>query len=202
MVIHGIQQTLQGVWEITPDAGSAFFLRSEYLTHLSENDLFELKGELTEAQGEDILNAALSYSAEVAAMSYLARMEHCRFGLYQKLIKKGIDKNAVNCALDYLESINYLSDERFAGAWLRSRSIDHYEGRIKLSSELAARGVEKDACKKALDEFFQNHDQLELCEKAYKKLLRTQRDENKIKASLMRNGFSYGEIASVLKLEK
>jgi len=192
---------LPGVCKITLDAGSAFFLRTEYLTLLTEEELFLLEGSVSDENGEDILNAALCYSAEVAAMSYLARAEHCRFGLYQKLIKKGIEKNAVNKALDYLESIQYLDDERFAGAWLRSRSIDHYEGRKKLSSELASRGVDKEAAGNALNEFFESHDQLEICAKAYHKILRTQKDENKIKASLMRNGFSYNEISFVMKQE-
>lgn len=192
---------MPGVCEITQDAGSAFFLRIDYLTLLSEERLFSLKGAVSDEEGEDILHAALCYSAEMAAMNYLARMEHCRFGLYQKLIKKGIEKNAVNRALDYLESIQYLDDERFAEAWLRSRSIDHYEGRRKLSSELASRGVDKEAIGNALDEFFESHDQLEICAKAYRKVLRFQKDENKIKASLMRSGFSYNEISFVMKQE-
>ena len=41
MVIRGIKQTLPGVYEITPDAGSAFFLRAAYLSIVSTDVLEE-----------------------------------------------------------------------------------------------------------------------------------------------------------------
>ena len=128
--------------------------------------------EFSEEESEDLLEAALVFSAERLAMNYLARAEQCRAGLTRKLIAKGLDKKVIFPALDYLESVKYLDDYRFAGAWLRNRSIDHAEGRIKLSAELAARGVDKTAAVKALDEFFESTDELELCRRAYSRLLR------------------------------
>jgi regulatory protein len=197
MVLHQIQQTLHGVYEITPAAGSAFFLRREYLTQVEPDEL-EVDIELSDDQSLDIMNAALCYSAEVAAMSYLSRSEHCRSALYTKLLKKQIDKNAVNSALDYLESVGYLSDYRFAGAWLRTRAIDHAEGRIRLSAELFNRGVNRDAVRKALDEFFEENDELDLCRRAYKKCLIFKSEEDKIKASLIAKGFTLKQIQLVM----
>lgn len=197
MVLHQIQQTLHGVYEITPAAGSAFFLRREYLSHV-EPDCLNLDVELSDDEALDVMNAALCYSAEAAAMSYLARCEHCRSSLFTKLLKKQIDKNAVNSALDYLESVGYLSDFRFAGAWLRTRSIDHAEGRIRLAAELFNRGVERNAARKALDEFFEEHDELEICRRAYKKCLVFKSDEDKIKASLVAKGFTVRQIQIVM----
>ena len=213
---------MQGVYEITPDAGSAFFLRTRYLTLVKESELVPVKGGLdnsdtlfmpseslepgqpgvfNEEKSLDIMHAALVYSAEFAAMTYLARAEQSRMGLTQKLLKKGIDKAAVKEALDYLEEINYLSDRRFAGAWLRSRSIDHAEGRRKLEVELASRGISREDSKAALDEFFEDKNEHELCERAYRKIMRTKKntDEAKLYASLSRLGFSSSVIKSVLK---
>lgn len=191
-------QTLQGVYEITPDAGSAFFLRSEYLSHVDPERL-RAGAEFNDEESADILNAALIYSAEFAAMTYLARAEHCRYGLTQKLLKKEIDKKAVETALDYLERVHYLDDQRFAGAWLRTRAIDHAEGRIRLAAELASRGVERNAAKQALDEFFEDHDQMDICRRALKKLRAVKRDPEKIRNSLMQKGFSIREIDAVMK---
>lgn len=217
MIIRGIKQTLHGVYEITPDAGSAFFLRPEYLQSVSENRLVPVRGGLAEndtlfinsgdlkpgmdgvfsdEEAVDILHASLVYGIEIAAMSYLARAEQCRNGLAAKLIKKGMNKNDVAIALDYLESRGYLDDERFAGAWLRTRYVSHAEGRTKLASELAARGVDSAAAKSALDEFFKDHDQNSLCERAIKKYLRTHKnvEQDKMFSAIQRMGFTYGQI--------
>ena len=191
-------QTLQGVCEITPGAGSAFFLRKEYLS-LVDPERICAGAEFNDEETSDILNAALIYSAEYAAMTYLARAEHCRAALTQKLIKKNIDRKAIEPALDYLEGVRYLDDERFEGAWLRTRSIDHAEGRIRLAAELASRGVDRNAAKKALDEFFSDHDEMEICRRAYRKVRNLKSDPDKIKASLVQKGFTLKEIDAVLK---
>ncbi|WP_296014485.1 regulatory protein RecX [uncultured Treponema sp.] len=188
------------MYEITPSVGSAFFLRSCYLSLLSEENLFA-GAEFSDEEASDLLNAAVVYGAEFAAMTYLARAEHCRAGLERKFLKKGIEKSAVKKALDYLEQCGNLSDERFAGAWLRSRSIDHAEGRIRLAAELASRGVDRVASKKALDEFFSEKDELEICRRAYKKCRLFKNDLDKIKASLVQKGFTLKQIGIVVSEE-
>ena len=198
MLIREMVQTLQGVCEITPGAGSAFFLRKEYLS-LVDPERICAGAEFNDEETSDILNAALIYSAEYAAMTYLARAEHCRAALTQKLIKKNIDRKAIEPALDYLEGVRYLDDERFAGAWLRTRSINHAEGRIRLAAELASRGVDRNAAKKALDEFFSDHDEMEICRRAFRKVRNLKSDPDKIKASLVQKGFTLKEIDAVLK---
>ena len=188
------------MYEITPSVGSAFFLRACYLSLLTKENLFA-GAELSDEEASDLLNAAVVYGAEFAAMTYLARAEHCRAGLERKLLKKGIEKSAVKKALDYLEQCGNLSDERFAGAWLRSRSIDHAEGRIRLAAELASRGVDRVASKKALDEFFSEKDELEICRRAYKKCRLFKNDLDKIKASLVQKGFTLKQIGIVISEE-
>ncbi len=222
LIILKIQQTSEGVYEVTSDMGSVFFLRSKYLTHvtrdrlvavehgLSYNDaLFSdsedlkpgMDGVFDNGDSEDILHAALLYSTEKLAMSYLARAEHCRAGLFRKLQKKDIDKKDINEVLDFLEEEGFLNDCRFAGAWLRTRYIDHAEGRRRLSAELALRGVNAQDAKQALDEFFSERDEHDICCRAYKKLLRTNQKlaPDKIHSSLCRLGFTNNTIRSVMK---
>ncbi len=216
MLIKELKQTLPGVYELTPDAGSAFFLRIEYLSLVTEDrlipfgygrldilpeDFAEAKegdpGFFTLEEEFDLKNAALIYSVELAAMSYLSRAEQSKSGLRQKLIKKGMDKKAVERALSYLEEVHYLDDRRFAGAWLRTRSIDHAEGRIRLAAELAARGIDRNASKLALDEFFSENDEMEICIRAYKKLAKVKKDEKKLHDSLIRAGFTEKQLKNL-----
>ena len=207
MVIRGIKQVLHGAMEITADAEPAFFLRPEYLEELDPEKLFEYASTQTQIPDEeavDIQQAALTFSTEKAAMSYLARCEHCRRSLEQKLTAKQMDAHSIKKALDYLESCNFLSDRRFALAWLRTRAINHYEGRIRLNAELASRGVEKNAIREALDEFFQEYDEEELCSKAAAKYTRThpgtsqEKMRQKMCEALNRMGFSSSTIRKIL----
>lgn len=216
MTICGIKQTLPGVYQITSESGSAFFLRARYLKVVKENrfdsilknsnsfleneqDDLSNQNEFSEEEYADILSAALTFSAENAAMTYLARTEQCRFLLTQKLIHKQIDKNCINEALDYLEEIHYLDDSRFAEVWLRSRAIDHAEGRLKLSAELSSRGIDRSVSKAALDDFFNCHDEIDLCKRAYEKLVRQKVKPEKIEQSLRNKGFTMNEIKTALK---
>ncbi len=187
------------MFEITPDSGPAFFLRSEYLSSVSPERLC-IGEDFSDEESEDILNAALVFSAEKAALSYLGRAEHCRASLSRKLIQKGISKEAVDASLDFLEKKGLLSDRRFSDAWLRSRAINHAEGRARLSSELSFRGVKKKDIEDALDEFFKSRNEMELCKKAYQKLLSSSKSlsPDKIMSSLLRKGFSFKMITSLI----
>lgn len=209
MTISEIEQTSPGVWKITPLGGSAFFLREEYLSCVSA-DMLEsacsgfsaLEGaaaEFTDEQYGDLISAALAYSAETLAMSYLARAEQCRSSLSAKLFKKGLDWEYIQSALDYLEDKGFLNDRRFAGAWLRSRAIDHAEGRLRLAGELAARGISREDAGAALDEFFSENDEDALCRKALERSLRSCKDTEKIIRSLMRKGFTSSQIRKVME---
>ncbi len=209
MLIRETEQTSPGVWKLTPPDGSAFFLRVDYLSCLSP-DVLECSRyraasagesfiEFSDDQYADLLSASLSYSAEMLAMSYLARAEQCRAGLTAKLAKKGLDWQYIQAALDYLEGRGYLSDRRFAGAWLRSRAIDHAEGRLRLGAELAARGIGRDDAAAALDEFFAENDEGLLCRKALARGMKTCRDRDKLFRSLLRKGFTASEIRGAMQ---
>jgi len=206
LTVLRIKQISSGVYELTPETGSAFFLRENYLSLCQSQELLVRMTsrldvqpeEPSEAISEDLLHAALVYSCEKAAMSYLSRAEQCRAGLTRKLLAKGIGKEIISQSLDYLESVGYLDDFRFAGAWLRNRSIDHAEGRTRLSAELASRGVDREASKKALDEFFEEVNVVELGKRALKKLERKKVPPEKYYASLVRAGFSNSVIKEIL----
>lgn len=198
LFVQQIRQTFAGVYEITLSAGSAFFLREEYLSHVKAENLCA-RQEISDEEYCDLLGASVIFAAENAAMTYLSRAEHSRRGLEKKLLAKGIEKSAVESALNFLEGNGSLSDLRFSGAWLRNRAIDHDEGRIRLSAELFLRGVSRENAVKALDDFFRDNDEEEICRRAYKKILKFKSDPEKIRASLMQKGFSLKMINKILR---
>ena len=197
MIIKSIAETsYSGMFKVTPEEGSAFYVRKDYLPE----GLFEridVGVEFDDEETDSLLDAGLTCAVEFKAVSYLARAEQSRFGLTRKLIEKKYDKKYVEAALTYLEGRGYLSDLRFATAWLNTRKINHYEGRSRLSAELATRGIARDVADKALDEFFSENDEDEICRKAYEKLSKS-KSGDKLTDALMRAGFSFKQIKSLL----
>jgi len=145
---------------------------------------------------EDIIDAGFCYVAESKALSYLARAEQSRFNLTRKLGAKGIERRCIEKVLDYLEREGLLSDARFARAWLNTRKINHSEGRARLSSELAFRGIARDVADAALDEFFSENSEEAICKKALEKCRLRRMREDKIINYLRQHGFSQKTIRS------
>ena len=130
-------------------------------------------------------------AATQKALALLARCEQCRAGLTRKLLAKGFSKGTVEGVLDALEEKGFLSDQRFARAWLNSRRIGKAEGRTRLLAELASRGIAKDVAKKAVDDFFEEFDEEEICARAAQKFISQGKSGDALIASMTRAGFSY-----------
>ncbi len=84
------------------------------------------------------------------ALRLLARREHSRAELARKLATEpSADAEAIEEILDRLERDGYLSDERFAEAFVASRSARH--GARRLRHDLRSRGVSDPHIDRALD---------------------------------------------------
>ena len=193
MVIKSIAETsYSGMFKVAPEEGSAFYIRKDYLPE-GLFDRIDVGVDFDDDETDSLLDAGLTCAVELKAVGYLARAEQSRFGLTRKLIEKKFDKKYVEAALTYLEGRGYLSDLRYATAWLNTRRVNHYEGRSRLSAELAARGIARDVANKALDEFFNENDEDEICRKAYAKASKT-KSGDKLTAALIRQGFTLKQI--------
>jgi len=197
MIIKSIAETsYSGMFKVAPMEGAAFFIRQEYIPTI---DIYSIlpDTEYNEEQTNLLLDAGLACVVELKAVDYLARAEQCRFGLNRKLTEKKFNKKYISMALDYLESRNYLSDERFSRAWLNSRRINHCEGKTRLLAELQSRGISKETAVSAVNEFFEENDEYEICKKAMAKLVKKGKEGDKLIAAMMQAGFSYKMIKQV-----
>lgn len=158
-----------------------------------------MQEDLDQTQTETQASAAEASAAAQKALALLARCEQCRSGLERKLLQKGYPKDTVEGVLDALEERGLLDDLRFARAWLNSRRIGHFEGRTRLLSELAARGIGKETAKKAVDGFFEEFDEEEICARAVKKFLSQGKSGEKLMASMIRAGFSWKLASAAVK---
>ena len=201
MLIYSVERTSEDVYKLSTSLGS-FFLRTAYLNDaqfIIDFDALEPNTQVSSEISEKILDAALAFSAEHAAVSYLERAEHSTELLRRKLKQKGHSDTAIQKALEYAQKRNWLSDERYAGAFLRNRSIRKAEGRTRLLAELAVRGISRDTAEKAVEEFFAQKSEASLLEKAADKLRKQGKTKEQAQQALIRLGFSWSDIKFYIK---
>lgn len=192
-----VQTSYSGMYKVEPSEGAVFYIRNEYLFSLCVDEL-SIEEELSDALCNELLDAGLAGAIELKAVEYLARAEQSRFGLSRKLFEKGYSKKYSDMALDYLEKRGYLSDERFARAWLNTRRINHYEGRSRLLAELMSRGISKEVSLVAINAFFEENDEEEICRKALEKLTKRGKSGEKLIAAMIQAGFPYKDFKDML----
>lgn len=132
---------------------------------------------------------------ELAALStsyfYLAKRDYSKKEIYNKLLQKYWEKIPVQKVILILEAKGLLDDLEFAKNYVKTKK----GGRKKIEYDLKVKGISSSILKEAL-ESYENEDELSELRKAWDKL--GSRDEQKKIASLMRKGYSYGDIKKIL----
>lgn len=76
------------------------------------------------------------------AIQIITPREHSVHELRLKLLKRNIEHDKIEAIIAYLIELNYLSDERFAEAYVAER-IRKGDGPLKIRSNLQKRGVDR-----------------------------------------------------------
>lgn len=84
------------------------------------------------------------------AMDLLARREHSRQELMQKLLKRFNDAELINEQLDRLVDDNLQSDARYAESYVRQRSNRGY-GPLRIFQEMRQRGIPEGGIQDAMN---------------------------------------------------
>jgi len=98
----------------------------------------------------DQLTAVNPADIRMAAMNLLARREHSRRELRQKLLKRFNDSDLVDEQLDRLSQENLQSDIRFAESFLRQR-LTRGHGPLRIRQEMRQRGISDAQISAAID---------------------------------------------------
>jgi len=81
-------------------------------------------------------------SAKSVAVKLLSRREHSALEIRDKLLKRDFDEEEIALAISELQQGGWLSDERFAEAYIRMRQQKGF-GPIRIAIELNERGVKE-----------------------------------------------------------
>lgn len=137
------------------------------------------------------------------ALGLLARREHSRKELHQKLARKSSPEDTashtINSVLDSLTEQGLLSDDRFTEAYVNMRARKGY-GPTRIAMELADKGIDADLAQHYLTA---REDWQELLVQAWRKKYRSPPSEYKEKARQMRflqsRGFSVEAIKGLFE---
>ena len=127
------------------------------------------------------------------AVSLLAVREHTEKEIREKLRTRSFPSSEIEEAVSRLKREGYISEERFAEVFIRSRLRKLPEGKALLAMRLRERGCAEDAAKKALSEAWEREDYMEPLI-SYMDELTRKKGEEKAYAALMHKGFSPTEV--------
>jgi len=140
-------------------------------------------------------------SAKASAVRLLARREHSAFEIEQKLAQREFAPDEIRQAVSELTQGGWLSDERYAQAYIRMRQIKGF-GPVKIQLELSERGVDETIIEQYL--YRDDHHWQALLVAQYEKKYRNTdisdyADKTKRIRFLQYRGFSLDAIMNVVK---
>lgn len=104
--------------------------------------------------------------ARQLALRLLARREHSRAELAQKLRQRGVDAATIEATLTHLETHALQSESRFVESFIRHRVQQGY-GSLRIIAELRQRGVDAELIRDGLSETL--HDELDTARQALRR---------------------------------
>lgn len=196
MQIIAIKKEKQHLSRIVLDNGEEVLLDNDIC---SENSL-KIGVELTELNLEQLISHSNYARAKSRALWYLDRSDITEKALFEKLVRAGFEKGASAKVIKRLVEVELINDRRYAENYaekLLSSNVSKREAVGKMLSK----GVPYDLVKEVLDNFDTDEEEQikNLIEKKYKNKITAENGAQKVYAALIRKGFSYGAVRSVIK---
>ena len=143
----------------------------------------------------------MAQSAYDKAVSLLAIREHNKKELKEKLMKKGYGDEEIVSAICRLEKEGFISEERYAEAYIRSRLKKSPEGKSIILYRLMEKACPKDIASAFIEEAWENELWLEPLKKELDTLIRRKGQEY-AEAKMRQKGFSFREIKEAMESDE
>lgn len=180
----------------------SIYIDKKYAFSLSENELLKqalrVGQEFDKNQNKIMQQTALEDKAYMRSLDLLARRLRSEWEMEQYLQKKGYNNNTKNKILNKLRNRDLLDDRKFAFAWVSDRRRLKTVSKRRLLQELQQKGISKNIISEVL--IADETDETDvLSELIIKKRSQTRyKDNKKLIAYLLRQGFNYEDIKQVL----
>ena len=110
-----------------------------------------------------------SKNARRRAIRYLVYRDRSRNEIIRYLNEKKFSADSVDETLIFLESNDYINDERFAMQFGRSRIVNKKIGRLRLGLELGNKGLERKIIEETLNSLYEEYDEKKIAMSCAKK---------------------------------
>ena len=177
-----------------------------FVLYKGELSRFRLKvdSEVTEETIHTIKNDILIKRAKLRAMHLLNAMARTEAQLKQKLLQGGYPEDVVDVAIAYVKSFGYINDEAYVSNFIETRYNKKSKREIK--ALLSQKGIDAELAERMLESSYEEHsDRDAIQEIVQKKRWNVEEMDDKTKqkayAYLMRKGFRYEDVRSVLQVE-
>jgi regulatory protein len=183
----------------------SIFVDEKYTFSLSENALLDQKirigQEVSPAELQDFKDASKLDKAYNLTLSYVARRPRSEWELRDYFRRKDIDEDAGEQILARLKNFGYIDDAKFARSWVENRRLLKPVSRRRLMLELRQKHVADDIVRQILedDETTDSDTLVQLVERKRKQS--RYQDDTKLMQYLVRQGYSYSDVKSVLSAE-
>ena len=187
-------QRKKGRFLVKLEDGHILRVTEEELLRFSLRRGLELDGETWEA----LRASARTSSAKAQAASIIGSRALSRRELEKRLVRKGNDEADAQAAADWLENIGAVDDPAYAAAVARDYGRRGY-GAARVRQEFQRRGVPRELWEAALAELPDSGAVLDaLIRRKWSGELSDPREIKRLSDSLLRRGFSWGQVREAL----
>lgn len=196
MQIIAIKKEKQHLSRIVLDNGEEVLLDNDIC---SDNSL-KIGVELTVLNLEQLISISNYARAKSRALWYLDRSDITEKALFEKLVRAGFEKRASAKVIKRLVEVELINDRRYAENYAE-KLLNSNVSKREAVGKMLSKGVPYDLVKEVLDNFDTDEEEQikNLIEKKYKNKLIAENGAQKVYAALIRKGFSYGAVRSVIK---
>lgn len=138
-----------------------------------------------------------------SALNSLDYRDHSTREIQQKLMRK-FDAQYVDEAVEKLTELDLINDERYAKLYARELFEHKKFGKMRIKSELRARGIAAETANEAVEELFDEEEPdnieriVDIIEKKYYNKINDESGRKKVFAALTRMGYSFSDIREAM----
>ncbi|MCR5415268.1 MAG: recombination regulator RecX [Pseudobutyrivibrio sp.] len=196
MEILSLTKLDKGRAKICLDNGTDFVLyKKEYLSY----DIVE-GGDLPEDKYQEILHDILIPRCKKRGLHLLEKQDRSRKNLIDKLSEGGYPEEAIDAAIEYIDSFGYIDDARMASSYIRFYQDSRSKQRIR--QDLLKKGISDEVIAICMEEEYTSDEgdliNTLLEKKGYDKENATYEERGKMYRFLAGRGFSSDSIRNAL----
>ena len=189
MTVTEIKAVTKQKFQVELDGQETFVL---YRGELSRYGIEEER-ELSPEVYRELVEEVLTKRAKLRAMHLLQKMDRTKADLRRKLEQSGYPVQAVEAALDYVESFHYIDDARYAAMYIENQKSRKGMARIRM-----------ELVQQAFEEAEEKTDSRSVIRQMLEKKRRgegplEEKEKQRLYGFFMRKGFSSSDILAVFR---